>query len=391
MDQTLGFKRSSVLCEGESVMDTSRSRSIPRSTFTGIRWTQVLSLLGLDLAILLSWMGYNEYQPRLVERFGYGRNAFAFLVVQTLIMVVTPPVAGYLTDRLLAHGGVRLVVVNLGIAMAAMVFMATALAVTGQPGAWITALFPVLIVLWLISMNIFHSPAISMLELYAPPNLLTAVASLFTLLAGLTAALEPSMTVLIDSLGAPLTFAAGGIAVFVAGSWFLRSSRNIEVQRESDSAAAPETSEFALILAMGLGLGLGVGEAIMNDLLPRWIAVKGDLSPGYGPAGQSSFLYALSALVAWPLGMTGNRFTAEWLALIGGLGMLLLGSAAWLLPPPMAHAVLWIFPAVYSALAVASLPVAFARLRPGHKVLGVGLLFSGVELAVGLVKIALNL
>jgi hypothetical protein len=105
---------------------------------------------------------------------------------------------------------------------------------------------------------------------------------------------------------------------------------------------------------------------------------------------QSSFLYALTALVACPLGLLGNRYHGARLALAGAVSGLALGLGAWLLPPHLARAALWGFPVAYSALAVAALPVSFAWLRAEHKVFGVGLLFSGIELAGGLVKVALS-
>jgi hypothetical protein len=368
-------------------MNAAEHASIAGRSGSGIRWRQVLPLLALDLAILLSWIAYNEYQPRLVDRFGYGSNALLFLVLQVLIMVVTPPLAGYFTDRLMVRGVARLAVVNLGVSMAAMVFMATAFTL-GNPAVGLASiLLPMLIVLWLISMNIFHGPAISMLELCAPASLLPGVASLFALLAGLAGALEPSIAVLLDALGAPAAFAAGGVFVFLAGFWFLRSSRGLEARQAAHGGLA-EASGFGWIVAMGLVLGLG--ETLMNDLLPVWIARQGDLIAGLSPPWQSSVLYGLAALTAWPLGLAGNRLHADRLAISGGLAGLALGAAAWVLPGGFAHAALWVFPAAYSALAVAALPVAFARLTPDHKVLGIGLLFSGVEFARGAVKLALN-
>ena len=352
-----------------------------------IRWPQVFSLLTLDLAILLSWMAYNEYQPQLVAKLSNGFQAPLFLGLQVSILVITPPFAGYLTDRLLARGVGRLVAVNLGISLAAMLFMAVAFALSGFGSGLPIALLQCLVVLWLVSMNIFHAPALSMLEMCAPRNLLSGVAALFALLSGLAGALEPSIAPLINSLGAPATFAVGGLVLLLAGVWFLRSGQGLERQREESHAATAEVSSFGWITAMGLTLGLG--ETLMNDLLPVWIARNGDLLSGLSTPGQSSLLYALAALAALPSGMAGNRFKAERLARTAGMTSLALGAAAWCLPAGIARFALWLFPVPYSALAVVALPAAFAHLTPVHKVLGVGLLFSGIELAGGLVKIAL--
>ncbi|MGZ8916022.1 MAG: hypothetical protein ACXW1Z_23320 [Methylobacter sp.] len=352
-----------------------------------IHWTQVLSLLTLDLAILLSWIAYNEYQPQLVAKLGNGFLVPQFLALQVSILVLTPPFAGYLTDQLLARGVGRLVAVNLGISLAAMLFMAVAFALSGFGSGLPAALLQCLVVLWLVAMNIFHAPALSMLEMCAPSNLLSGVAAIFTLLSGLVGALEPSVVPLINSLGAPATFATGGLVLLLSGIWFLRSGQGLEQQQVKSHAAAPETSSFGWIAAMGLALGLG--ETLMNDLLPAWIARNGDLLSGLGPPGQSSLLYVLVALAALPSGAAGNQFKAERLARISGMTCLALGMTAWCLPAGIARIALWLFPVPYSVLAVVALPVTFGRLTPRHKVLGVGLLFSGVELAGGLIKIAL--
>lgn len=354
-----------------------------------IRWPQVFSLVGVDAAALLSWMAYNEYQSSLLDRFGYAVYGGAFMVLQVLVLVITPPLAGHLTDRLLARGAARFVVVNLGISLAAMIFMATALALAVPVTGWLARLFPLLVVLWMISMNIFHAPALSMLELCAPPRRLTGVAAAFVVFAGLLNALEPSISVLIDALGAPLTFAAGGVCVLAAGAGFFHLSRDLP--HVSDAVGAPGVVSSRFITVLLLGAALGFGEALMNDLLPHWINRMGDLLPGVDPAWQSSALYGIAALAAWPLGRLGDRVTPGRLAGWGGLAGLLLGVTAWSGPAPWSTLALGLFPAAYAALAVTALPVVFRCLVPEYKTLGVGLLFSGVELAGGLVRLVLSL
>ena len=58
-----------------------------------IRWPQILSLVGLDLAILISWIAYHEYQPKLLEQFKFTEFTLALAVLQGLILAATPPVA----------------------------------------------------------------------------------------------------------------------------------------------------------------------------------------------------------------------------------------------------------------------------------------------------------
>ncbi len=353
-----------------------------------IHWPQVFSLIGVDVVALLSWMAYNEYQSRLLDRFGYASYSIVFTVLQVLILVVTPPLAGHVADRLLARGTARWAVVNLGISLAAMIFMATALALALPTTGWIAWLFPMLVVLWMVAMNIFHAPALSLLELCAPPPRLTGVAAAFAAFAGLVNALEPSISTLIDALGAPLSFAAGGLCVLAAGYGFVRASRGLPQIADVESVSAGDSSRFGMVLL--LGAALGFGEVLMNDLMPRWISRMGDLLPGIDPVWQSSALYGISALAAWPLGQLGDRVRPGRLAGWGGLTGVLLAMAAWFGPVHWASLALALFPFAYAALAVAALPVVFHSVTRRHKTLGVGLLFSGVELADGLVRLAMG-
>ncbi|MFO1419038.1 MAG: hypothetical protein U1E83_10255 [Methylotetracoccus sp.] len=371
-------------------MNSTDAQTRSRREVHGIRWPGVLALVALDLATLLSWMAYDDYQPRLVEHFGYGAEARTFATLQAVILVLTPPVAGHVADRLLASGGTRLALVNLGITLAAMAFMATSLAASGAQHPLLSAGFPLLITLWLISMNIFHSPAISMLELYAPPVLLTGVAALFTLLANLVEALGPSLTVLIDACGASATFAGGGILIALSGLAFLRtaSGTSSAVHRPDMGTDRGERSAFGRIVAMGLLLG-GTG-ALIDDLLPPWIAAKGDLVAGLAPAVQSSLLHVIAAFAAAPFGLIGNRIGCTRLAGLGLALSLIAGPCAWLLAGKAASTALVLLPIAYAAAGVAALPLAFSLLPPRHTVVGVGLLFSALEVVPGIVKIALT-
>ena len=104
-----------------------------------IRWNQVLALLALDLAIIISWIAYNKYQPELLVQFKLVDFGIALAVVQGFILFITPPVAGYFADRMRKNGGTRLPVITIGINFVSMVFMVVALTVFADPnGASVT-------------------------------------------------------------------------------------------------------------------------------------------------------------------------------------------------------------------------------------------------------------
>jgi hypothetical protein len=84
------------------------------------------------------------------------------VVSKALILVFIPPVAGLIADRVLRKGGTYFTVFTSGIGMTAMTFMIVASIIHIGPHSAISSILPVMVVLWLISMNIFHSPANSM-------------------------------------------------------------------------------------------------------------------------------------------------------------------------------------------------------------------------------------
>jgi MFS family permease len=355
------------------------SQAAPR-----IFWTQVASLIALDLAVIISWMAYHEYQPGLVELFGFTPFMFQLAVLQGIILFVTPPIAGMLADRLRQRRGVRLPVVNLGVNFVAMVFMAVAFTVFMKPSGWILNAFPVMIALWLIAMNIFHSPAISTVELFVPPQKLPQVMAIFAVTADLCQAIEPSVVDIIEALTAPVTFAAGGILVFATGWWFMRTVKKFETDRREEGAepkeAGPLKSNFALVVVMGIVMGAAL--SIFFTLFPQWATVKLSMLQDNGISGNAfiSILAVVAAAMAIVFGNLAER--------IGPLKFVLAGAALCAIFATGAfYGSAWIslicfigYAISVSLISVSALPIALVNLSPTQKVFGVGLFFSGVQL-----------
>ncbi|HPH47863.1 MAG TPA: hypothetical protein PKU83_12695, partial [Chryseolinea sp.] len=135
---------------------------------TQIKWKQLWSLAALYGSIVIGWIAYQNYQPKLLEKFNFTDFSFILLVFQGIILVITPPIAGKLGDRYRFKAGHRIPIITTGISFAAMVFMAVAFTLLGNPGEIFKWVLPVLIVFWLIAMSIFTSPALSTLELFTP-------------------------------------------------------------------------------------------------------------------------------------------------------------------------------------------------------------------------------
>lgn len=359
-------------------MDTTTSA---QST---IRWKQVIALMALDVAIIISWIAYHKYQPALLDQFKFTEFTLPLMILQGVILFVTPPIAGMLADRLIRKGGNRLPVITIGINFVSMVFMVVALTVFANPDGIIRLLFPVMIALWLISMNIFHSPAISTVEMFVPAHKLPLVIALFAVIAEVAHAVEPSIVDLIEFFGGPLTFAVGGLLVFGTGWWFSRSTKNLHAQTGDEGAINDynvQKSNFALVFLLGAGFGLFT--MFFFEVFPIWEEAKLDILKATHLTGNSltSLLLVFSALVSYPLSiLVEKRGTRPMALLSAGLCVLLL-LGIWQLNGTPVLILMALFAISYALCAVSFLPIAFLSLEKRYKIFGIGLFFSGIELA----------
>jgi hypothetical protein len=368
-------------------MQTATSSS-PQDT---IQWRQLSALIALDVAIIISWIAYHEYQPKLLAQFKFTEFGLMLKVIQGIILFITPPLAGLIADRIRQQNGNRLPVISVGINFVSMVFMAVAFTVLTEPTGFIRNLFPLMIVLWLMSMNIFHSPAISTVELFVPPQKLPQVAAIFAVIAGLAEALEPSIVDIIDLFGAPITFAVGGILVFVTGYLLQKATKDLTTQSGSESYVgydSVKTSNFLLVFM--LGLGMGIFTAVFFKLFPAWAEMQLPFLQANNFKGSFfiSILVGLGAVLSLPLSRQVERYGVEKSALLGfGLASILV-LLIYVNLNPYLNLMLYIaFPIAFALISVTALPIAFLNLCNRNKVLGIGLFFSGVELAGSVLEI----
>lgn len=374
-----------------------------------IRWGAIASLIFLDLAILISWMAYHEYQPALLTLFKFTEFTVPLAILQGVILFLTPPIAGLAADRMIKRGGNRLPVVTIGINFVSMVFMVVAVTVFAEPGGLIRLLFPVMVALWLIAMNIFHSPAISTVETFVPESRMPIVVALFVILANLVEALEPVLLDLIHFFGGPLTFAVGGILVFVSGTIFARVSKSIVAQQDA-IAGAPVTerkSNFPLVFV--LGVVVGAATTVFFKLFPNWLndsAVPAVIFPELkatwgeiwaGAAGVTngthysavftSVLIAVAALLSLPMGFLAAKMGPRRIAIASALMMISIICSLQYSHGTPALILYCLFPIAFAAASVTFLPIAFANLEKRHLVFGIGIFFSGVELLSSIVDV----
>src|SRR5687768_15813609 len=94
--------------------------SIPKTQeSTTIQWKQLWSLAALYASIIIGWIAYANYQPKLLVQFGFTDFALFLIMTQAIILVVTPPIAGKIGDRFRFEKGHRLPIISSGISFAA--------------------------------------------------------------------------------------------------------------------------------------------------------------------------------------------------------------------------------------------------------------------------------
>jgi len=358
-----------------------------------IKWKQLWSLATLYGSVVIGWIAYQNYQPKLLEKFHFGDFSFLLMVFQGIIMVVVPPLAGKIGDRYRFQQGHRIPVITTGISFAAMVFMAVAFTLFSEPGEVFKWILPLLIVFWLIAMSIFTSPALSTLELFTPVDQLPRAMAILTIVANLLYSIEPVIVDVIDYLGAPITFMTGGAAVFISGYMLKKNSLMLFIlngNKESKPLAAfafdTQRSRFSYIFF--LGFALGIPTTIMFNIFPDMLDAKlSALLLHMSGKMIVVCILLLSALISWPVSHLVNKVGLQksfWISFFF-IALSVLGTLVGKGPVLVAGMTL-MFAMMFTSLSVSSLPLAIRCSNYYEKVFCVGLFFSGVALPNGVLE-----
>jgi MFS family permease len=352
----------------------------------------MLSLAALYGSIVIGWIAYQNYQPKLLVQFHFDDFTFLLTLAQAVILVVTPPLAGKIGDRYRFEQGHRIPVITAGISFASMVFMAVAFTLFTNPGETFRWILPVLIIFWLIAMSIFTSPALSTMELFSPVDKLPLAMAILTIVANLIYAVEPVIVDIIDYIGAPLTFISGGAVVFVSGLALKKNSLTLfarqEEKKDETPAVAPaeEKSSYGFIFFMGVVLGTAT--TVLFNLFPDILEAKvGVLFNGWQGKIILVNILVLSAVISWPVSNIVNKYGLEksfWLSFALIMSSML--SIFVFESTVVVFAMMVVFTTAFTSLSVSSLPMAIQRASFHDKVFCVGIFFSGVALPDGILE-----
>ncbi len=339
---------------------------------------QIWSLVFLDASIIISWIAYNNYQPKLVEKFGLTNLSFFLVLAQGLILFIMPPIAGIASDYIKKKSGSSLPVISAGVSLVAMIFMCVVFSIMQEPTPLLQFLFPIFIVFWLISMNIFHSPAISMLDLFTSPKNIASVVAIITFVNDILYSLDPVIVDIIDYLGAPFTFFLGGLLIFISGFVF----KKVHIYQTNTSEDKDKTTSSSFVKVFGVGLITGIGMAFLLNYFSDWTT---HLYPEHSEFWSSNWVVSLIlALTAFFSLLIGEKITNKnmnKLFMIAAVIMFIcIGFISFLDSETLTVIFCVVFAAALGFAAVTSLPIAFSNLTIENKVFGIGLYFSGLEL-----------
>lgn len=353
---------------------------------SAIKWPEIFSLGALNVSVVISWIAYHEYQPVLLENFSFDHLSGFLVITKAIVLVLIPPIAGLLADFLLKKNGKFFTLFTVGIGATAMIFMIVASIIGAGPVSELKPFLPYMIILWLISMNLFISPAYSMIEAFAPAQKLPIVMGFLFLVTELVYALEPLVVGLVQFFGDTLTFIVGGILISVSGYFFHRISSDEVITRKKellDEQIKPQNLS-AYVAILTIGLCLGIGKAFLVEYFPtQFIA----LFPEQGSLGNylAFGLLGLSAVLAFIMGKYVNDIGLRKVIMIS-FGILALGSVLLLFASNITMMVIGgvITAFGFSLLNISGLPFAISQLSVKHITYGVGIYIGASEIFSGI-------
>lgn len=208
----------------------------------------------LHVIVLICWVAYTFYQPRIFDSLGLNTLSQTFQLYQSWILVFVPIVAGLIADLLFSKNQNFIFLILIGLMFTACIFLASA-SVLFSKVSFILPYIPAMMILWIIGMNIFYLPGLNVLAekalMYNPKN-----GSAYTgATTDLIYALAPFFILLFDFIGAPLTFGLGAVLLLLLFFVFKnlhQNKVNIEMPLEQTN---PMSTSIALALLVGVGLG----------------------------------------------------------------------------------------------------------------------------------------
>ena len=350
-----------------------------------LKWPEVYSLAALNAAVVISWIAYHEYQPHLIQNFQFHSLAEFLVIAKAIVLVIIPAFAGWVADRMMNKNGKYFIIFSVGIGVTAMTFMAVATILAAGPASTLRPFLPIMIIVWLIAMNIFISPANSMVESFAPAKKLPIVMGVLFLTTELLYALEPVIVSLVHFFGDTLTFIVGGILISGTGFLFHKVSSNevIERKQAQSESTAQKFKGSAFLAVVIAGLQLGIGKAFLVEFVPYHfqsyfpeIASSAELI-SFGFLGFSAILGFIISRHVEKMGLLRVLMVSFIILAIGVLTLLFAGNYIVAIIAGLVVAI------CFSFVNISGLPFVIRNLPSRYITYGVGIFIGASEIFTG--------
>lgn len=222
---------------------------------------QVLwSALVLHAIVLICWMAYSYFQPILFSQFGLDSISEFYHKAQNLLLVFIPPLAGFLADKYFYKKKSRLPFFQISIMATACLFLAlSGIFITRSSS--LTAIIPYLMILWIIGMNIFYNPGVSIIAEAAEGSGSKRASALIGSVTDFLWAIMAYLLMFFQKIGHIPTFIIGAVLLIVA-FYFYRSATQNTPHKEKIKESFPFD-----ILKIGKALFIGILLGIFHHIL----------------------------------------------------------------------------------------------------------------------------
>ncbi|MDZ7956568.1 MAG: MFS transporter [Aulosira sp. DedQUE10] len=356
---------------------------------TEILWRQVWGLAALLAAIIISWMAYNFYQPKILQKLKFGELAGWLGIMQGLLATVIEPFVGRFSDRIQQRLGNRLPMISVGVILSGLIFVIISLLVEQNLQGGIRWLVPVLMTVWVIAMILFRGPAIALLTQFAPLTELPQANAVLVFVFGLIGAIGPLLNKFLNSIGASMAFLLSAIAL-VMGAYILRSltppySLTRYPLNEDVTFTTPRLLLF-LIFVIGLGAGLEVN--LLMTIFPQELQTQ---LPSIKLEFITSGILLVSAIASVILGELTAQIGANKVILLG-LGTMtgLMGLALLNDLDNLVVGFILGFGVSFGLIFVSMIPFCLGKVPPQQAGLATGLYFGGSAGATAIVSILIK-
>jgi MFS family permease len=321
----------------------------------------------MQSAIVLTWLVYNLYLPKLLAQFGFPLTiAAALLAIENSLAIFVEPLMGVLSDRRRHLVISRYPFIIVGVVLASALFISLpAMAIFGDPTSVLRWVFLGVVVVWSIAMGVFRSPALALLQNYAFQTALPQAASIVMLAGiGVSALNLLPLNQLLLPLNPLILFAIASLGLLAAAAVLMRLDARIPPNLEKQPLIKRNLGNIFLV-GVSVGLGLALLRRVLNPqpsaIAVNWIVLT---------------LVQLATLM--PAGAIATRFGNRRIMSLGLAG--LLGSLG--LFPLVPGVVSAVALGISSGLVVnGTIPLALELFPPQRSGLGIGLYFGGAALA----------